>query len=76
MKNVVIGVLGGIAAAQSTIWVSADNADRLLITLAFAVIITAIITAVEDTLRERRLNAWRTKRMLGKMDFAAKQNRP
>lgn len=76
MKNVVIGVLSGVIVAQSSVWIYADGIDRLIVGAVFALALTLVLAKVEDTLRERRMRAWRAKRMLGKMDFAAKQNRP
>lgn len=76
MKNVVIGVLSGVIVAQSSVWIYADGIDRLIVGAVFALALTLVLAKVEDTLRERRMSAWRAKRMLGKIDFAAKQNRP
>lgn len=76
MKNVVIGILAGVIVAQSSVWIYADGIDRLIVGAVFALALTLVLAKVEDTLRERRMSAWRAKRMLGKIDFAAKQNRP
>lgn len=76
MKNVVIGVLSGVIVAQSSVWIYADGIDRLIVGAVFALALTLVLAKVEDTLRERRMSAWRAKRMLGKIDLAAKQNRP
>lgn len=76
MKNVVIGILAGVIVAQSPVWIYADGIDRLIVGAVFALALTLVLTKVEEILREHRMSAWRAKRMLGKLDFAAKQNRP
>lgn len=76
MKNVVIGVLAGVILAQSPVWIYADSIDRLIVGAVFAIALTLALSKVEDTLRERRMNAWRARRIINQMDLAAKQNRP
>ena len=76
MKNVVIGVLAGVIVAQSPVWVYADSIDRLIVGMVFAFALTLTLSKTEDKLRERRMNAWRTRRIINQMDLAAKQNRP